>query len=431
MSFGVTEFTFLEYFASRYGIPVPRHIAGTADIAGIKKVFEEWGQEAVVKPDVMSGRRGKAGAIVHVKNIHNALREIKRVSGIEVEGKMPRMVYLVEMIPSKFEMYTAATYNSCFLGPSITVSMEGGVNIEDIPGEKKVTIPIDIYRGLDAYQASEILERLECPKELISILSRVMVSFWDLFISTGMESVEINPWRVTPDGKPFACDFKAVVDEANYKSKAPGVVYPEYPESFSGFEEEMKEWNSRSHRGQAHVSVLRSMEQRPGSGSRPYSGQSPGYGLLPILFGGGVSAIITETLEAAGGNPMFLSDFGGNPPYERMLGAAKICFKHKLSDAKLLLILGGKANNTLIDVTFQAIADALLNYVEEKGPIDIPVVIGRGGPKLVKGILTMKQTLEHLKLPYVIFGPDSPVTMVAEYAAKLVKAVAAMEEKKQ
>ncbi len=101
MAFGVTEFTFLEYFASRYGIPVPRHIAGTADIAGIKKVFEEWGQEAVVKPDVMSGRRGKAGAIVHVKNIHNVLREIKRVSGIEVEGKMPRIAYLVEMIPSK------------------------------------------------------------------------------------------------------------------------------------------------------------------------------------------------------------------------------------------------------------------------------------------------------------------------------------------
>lgn len=419
MAFRVTEFTFLEYFAFRYGIPVPRHVSGAADIAEIKKTFEEWGGEAIVKPDVMSGRRGKAGAIVHVKNIHNALREIKRVSGIEIDGKMPRIAYLVEMIPSKVEMYTAATYNSCFLSPSITVSLEGGVNIEDVPEGKKVTIPIDIYRGFDAYQASEILVKLECPKELISILSRVMVSFWDLFISTGMECVEINPWRITPDGKPFACDFKAIIDEANYKSKAPGVIYPEYPESFSSFEEEMKEWNSKSHRGQAHVSVLGS------------SGQRPETGMLPILFGGGVSAIITETLDAAGGNPMFLSDFGGNPPYERMLGTAKICFKHKLGDAKLLLILGGKANNTLIDVTFQAIADALLNYVEEKGPINIPVVIGRGGPKLVKGILIMKQTLDYLKLPYVIFGPDTPVTMVAEYAAKLVKAIAGMEETKQ
>jgi succinyl-CoA synthetase beta subunit len=120
---------------------------------------------------------------------------------------------------------------------------------------------------------------------------------------------------------------------------------------------------------------------------------------------------------------MFLSDFGGNPPYERMLGTAEICFRHKLPQAKLLLILGGKANNTLIDVTFQAIADALVQYVEEHGDLSIPVVIGRGGPRLVRGLLTMKKTLEFLKLPYVIFGPDTPVTMVAEYASHLVNTV--------
>jgi succinyl-CoA synthetase beta subunit len=240
-----------------------------------------------------------------------------------------------------------------------------------------------------------------------------MVSFWDFFISTGFESAEINPWRITPDNKPYACDFKGVIDEANYKSRVPGIAFPEYPESLSGFEEEMNEWNAQSHRGQAHVSDL--------GGSK----------ILPILFGGGVSAIITETLELASGSPMFLSDFGGNPPYERMLGTAKICFDQRLADAKLLLILGGKANNTFIDVTFQAIADALVGYVEERGAVHIPVVIGRGGPRLVKGLMAMKQTLEYLDLPYVIFGPDTPVTMVAEYAARLVNAVQETKEKPQ
>ncbi|NMA15405.1 MAG: carboxylate--amine ligase, partial [Clostridia bacterium] len=74
-------------------------------------------------------------------------------------------------------------------------------------------------------------------------------------------------------------------------------------------------------------------------------------------------------------------------------------------------------------VTFQAIGDALTDYVNEKGPIDIPVVVGRGGPGLVKGIIILKQCLESLKLPYVIFGPDTPVTLVAGYAAKLVNAI--------
>jgi succinyl-CoA synthetase beta subunit len=144
-----------------------------------------------------------------------------------------------------------------------------------------------------------------------------------------------------------------------------------------------------------------------------------GKGILPILFGGGASTIIIETLALCGGDPVFLSDFGGNPPYERMKGSAAICFKHHLKHASLLLILGGKANNTLIDVTFAAIADALEEWVQENGPLTIPVVIGRGGPRLVQGFASMRKKLEQLGMPHVIFGPDTPITLVAEYAARL------------
>jgi hypothetical protein len=82
-------------------------------------------------------------------------------------------------------------------------------------------------------------------------------------------------------------------------------------------------------------------------------------------------------------------------------------------------------------VTFQAIADALIGWSENNGPIDIPVVIGRGGPRLVKGFLAMKKALEYLHLPYVIFGPDTPVTMVAEYAASLAGAYDSIRGRKQ
>lgn len=410
MSFKITELTFLKYFAERYGIPVPRFISGNTEIGVLKKTLEDWGSTGIVKPDIITTGRGKAGAVVEVKNSHDALREIKRLSSLEINGKMPRTAYMVEKIPAVTEMYSAITYSTAFLGPAITVSLKGGVDVESIPENEKATIPIDIFTGLDAYQASDILVKLKCPKELISSVSRVMVSFWDLFISTGMESAEINPLRITPEGKPYACDFKGVIDEANYKSKVPGVEFPEYPESLSDFEEEMHEWDAKSHQGQAHVSDL------------------GGKKILPMLFGGGASTIIIETLESAGGDPMFLSDFGGNPPYERMLGTAKICFKHKLKEAKLLLILGGKANNTFIDTTFKAIADALISYADEHGPVKIPVVIGRGGPRLTKGILIIKQALDYLGMPYVIFGPDTPITMVAEYAARLVSAAEKFKE---
>ena len=156
----------------------------------------------------------------------------------------------------------------------------------------------------------------------------------------------------------------------------------------------MDRWNAQSYQGQAHVSDL------------------GGSGVLPILFGGGASTIIIETLMQSGGDPMFLSDFGGNPPYERMRGTASICFKHKLARAAVLLILGGKANNTRIDVTFQAIADALAEHAPLR-TTELPVIVGRGGPRLVQGLLALQRCLEELGWPYTIFGHDTPITMVA------------------
>jgi succinyl-CoA synthetase beta subunit len=416
----ITEFTFIRHFAPRYKIPVPRHLSGNSTISEIRRSLDTWGGTALVKPDILAGKRGKAGAVAVVRNAQETVKELNRISGIEINGSLPRGAYLVEMIPAELEIFTAITYNSTNRGPALTISLNGGVNIEDISedvsdtvkGEgaeignrKKITIPIDIFEGLDAYQASDALQQLNFPQNLISSFSRALTAFWDMFISTGMISAEINPWRITPDGKPFACDFKATLDEANYKCKIPGIVYPEYPSTISEFEESMGNWEKLSHQGQAHVSDL------------------GGNKILPLLFGGGASTIITEILDIEGGSPIFLSDFGGNPPYERMYGTAKRCFDHYLAETKLVLILGGKANNTFIDITFQAIADALSDYCREHGAIHIPVIIGRGGPKLVKGFLIITQLMDQLQIPYVVFGPDSPVTMVAEYAAKLVNGI--------
>ena len=189
----------------------------------------------------------------------------------------------------------------------------------------ELTFPINISDGLNAYEAGEVFAGLGCPKDLISNLSRVMVSFWDLFISCGMESAEVNPWRITPEGKPYACDFKAVINESNYKAKVTGVVFPEYPENISAFEEEMAEWSGSSHQGQTHISSL------------------GGTKILPILFGGGVSTIISETLESTGGSPIILSDFGGNPPMNGCWALPGYAFLIILPGLSCFLFSGARA----------------------------------------------------------------------------------------
>ncbi|MCP4707799.1 MAG: hypothetical protein GY869_04170 [Planctomycetes bacterium] len=396
----MTELPFLEHLAPRFNIPVPEYLTVESSGSEIRQAIGRWGGKGLVKPDVLAGKRGKAGKIKVVSDHVEAQREMKLEQGAEVNGHMARTSYMVQYIPSDLEVYSAITFNSRFMGPSLTVSLAGGMDIEEVSEDKKVTIPIDVYKGLGAYEVSEVLYKLGCPKGAVSLLSRSLVDFWDMFMSTGMRMCEVNPWRITSAGKPYACDFKAIFDEANFKFKNLGFKLPEYPANVTLFEEELSAWNASSYQGQAHASDL------------------GGKTVLPILFGGGASTIITETLMQFGGDPVILSDFGGNPPYERMYGTAKICFDHLLARAKLLLILGGKANNTLIDVTFKAVADALQNYADENGPLEIPVIIGRGGPRLTQGLLTMKDTLDSMGVPYVIFGPDTPVTQVAEYAAR-------------
>ena len=400
MSEKVGELGFLKELAWRFKIPTPEFVVEPVAQSIVKEKLEKWGT-GIIKPDVLTGKRGKAGVIRRVTDYRQAVRMLKQVAATEVSGQQPRTAYMVQAVEADWEVFSAITYNSKVLGPSLTISLEGGVDIESVPEDKIATIPVGIFRGLNAYEASEALSRLGLDGQPNASLARHLVSQWDMFISTGMLSCEINPWRVTNDGKTFACDFKATFDSNNRKTRDLGIEWPEYPTNETPFEEEMREWSASSYQGQAHVSDL--------GGKR----------ILPILFGGGASTIIIETLSQLGGDPIFLSDFGGNPPYDRMKKTAEICFKHNLSKASLLLILGGKANNTRIDVTFAAIADALQEWVDENGPINIPVIVGRGGPGLVQGIDVLKKALDNLELPYVFFGPDTPITMVAAYAAEL------------
>jgi succinyl-CoA synthetase beta subunit len=155
---------------------------------------------------------------------------------------------------------------------------------------------------------------------------------------------------------------------------------------------------------------------------RTYQGQSDVYVINPrgtILaptFGGGANSMVTEML---GDDAIISSDFGGNPPYEKMKEVARICFKHWLKQTNVLFIIGGKSNNTDIFETFRAIADALREQFSRSGPTPLYVVIGRGGPNLVRGMGAMRDTMEALGLPYRIFGFDSDMSEVVGYAQRV------------
>jgi succinyl-CoA synthetase beta subunit len=135
--------------------------------------------------------------------------------------------------------------------------------------------------------------------------------------------------------------------------------------------------------------------------------------ILAPTFGGGANSLVTEMLGAAA---IISSDFGGNPPYEKMKEVARICFKHWLQQANVLFVIGGKSNNTDIFVTLRAIADALREHFSAYGPTPLYVVLGRGGPNLVRGMAVLRDTCEQLGLPYRLLGFDSDMSQVVDYA---------------
>ena len=135
--------------------------------------------------------------------------------------------------------------------------------------------------------------------------------------------------------------------------------------------------------------------------------------ILAPTFGGGANSLVSEVL---GDDAIISSDFGGNPPYDKMKDVARICFKYWLRQSNVLFIIGGKSNNTDIFTTFRAMGDALREHFSEHGPTPLYVVVGRGGPNLIRGMGALQDTIESLGLPYRMFGFDSAISEVVNYA---------------
>jgi succinyl-CoA synthetase beta subunit len=232
----------------------------------------------------------------------------------------------------------------------------------------------------------------------VSPLVQQLPKLWELFHHYGMTTLELNPIRMMP-GKggrliPVACDFKCGFDRDDPRWQRLDLHEQLFAADYSDFELEINQL--RTYQGQSDVYVI----------------NDQGTVLAPT-FGGGANSLVTEAL---GDRAIISSDFGGNPPYEKMRDVARICYKHWLKQTNVLFVIGGKSNNTDIETTFRAMADALRDYFNQYGPTPLFVVIGRGGPNLIRGMGLFKDTLDALGLPYRIFGFDSAMSEVVNYA---------------
>jgi hypothetical protein len=102
-----------------------------------------------------------------------------------------------------------------------------------------------------------------------------------------------------------------------------------------------------------------------------------------------------------------------------MKEVARICYKHWLKQTNVLFIIGGKSNNTDIYETFRAMGDALREHFSNNGPTPLYVVVGRGGPNLVRGLGALADVCDSIGVPYRFFGFDSAISEVVNYAKNI------------
>ncbi len=398
----------LRYGAQLLGLvdfPHPEYLTGGADNGAIQDLLDKYGK-IVVKPVFFSavGKKGKAGLVRVVDNLVDALTAKRELyfANHQMGGRTVTAngVTFEAFIPSEIEVYFSITESTQSRMPIFSISPWGGVDIESLGSDKLHTTWIDPFMGLKSFDLTNALRDTGCPAEFISPLVQQLPKLWQLYNSYGLSTIEINPLRIQRVGGryiPMACDIKASFDQDNPASKRVGLPDTIFKSDTTAFEQEIN--LLRTYQGQSDV-----LEMNP-EGT-----------ILPFMFGGGANSAATETL---GSRAIFASDFGGNPPYEKMYEIARISFQHHLKAANVLLLIGGKANNTDIYVTFRGVFDALRDHFAEFGPHPIYVVVGRGGPNLISGMVYARDILDSLNLPYRFFGYDTSMIMTLEYACRV------------
>ncbi|MGE5479821.1 MAG: ATP citrate lyase citrate-binding domain-containing protein [Chloroflexota bacterium] len=385
--------------------PAAKALSGSATKEEIQAMLDSFGK-VVIKPFFSGGvgKKGKAGLVRIVDNIYDAMeaKETLYFAEHKYGNKTIKAngVTFEEFVKSDIEVYFSITDSTKERKPIFTLTPSGGVDIEDLPEEKKAVTWIDPLIGIKSFDVTNALNDIGCPEQYISPLVQHLPKLWDLYDNYGVTTLELNPIRMKRVGSgflPVACDIKAAFDQDNPSWKRIGLPPSIFQSETTPFETDINKL--RTYQGQSDVVEI-----------------NPNGSIIPFMFGGGANSAATETL---GSKAIFASDFGGNPPYEKMYEIASIVFRHWYDQANVLLLIGGKANNTDIYVTFKGIFDALRDYVAKEGKKPIYTVIGRGGPNVIKGMFYAKDIMDTVKLPYKMFGFDTSMIQVLEFAKKI------------
>ncbi|HKJ03540.1 MAG TPA: ADP-forming succinate--CoA ligase subunit beta [Longimicrobiales bacterium] len=362
------------------GIPVPPgDVARTADEA--EAIARKFGGMTVVKAQVHSGGRGKAGGVKLAKTPEEAREHASRILGMEIKGLTVDKVLVTTAEDIASEAYVGVLVDRKTQAPTFMVSSEGGVDIEQVAATNPDAIrklTVDPRYGLLPHQALWLANALYDDPGIIKQAAKIIGQLYVAFVNSGASMAEINPLIVTKAGEVKAIDAKMSIDDSELFRRK-------------------------------EVAAMRDTSDEPAAETKA---RDAGLSFVKLdgdvgccVNGAGLAMATMDLVKYYGGEPANFLDIGGSSNPDKVVAALEIITSDPSVKSILFNIFGGI---TRCDDVANGIVTAT-----QRIDIEVPVVIRLTGTNEELGV----QILEKAG-----FSAYTSMDEVVEKAVQLAKA---------
>jgi succinyl-CoA synthetase beta subunit len=337
----------------RFGIPVSDGRLATTP-AEARAAAEELGGPVVVKAQVLTGGRGKAGGVKLADDPADAEAKAQDILGLHINGHIVRKLWIEQASDIAKEYYLSLTFDRGVKQPLYMLTTEGGIEIEQVAEQNPdalARLHVDPLEGFQPYQARRLIygAGIDDPNEQKQILG-IVEKLYRCFVESDAMLCEVNPLIVTPEGEVRALDSKFTVDESAL------FRHPDIAEMRDVEAADPQERFARE-KGVTYVKLD---------------------GDVGILGNGaGLSMSTVDVVVVAGGRPANFCDLGGGGDAQGVVDALEVITSDEQVRSIFFNIFGGITRG---DEVARGILTAL-----ERMRIELPIVVRLDGTNAEEG----------------------------------------------
>ncbi|HEU5422577.1 MAG TPA: ADP-forming succinate--CoA ligase subunit beta [Nitrolancea sp.] len=335
-----------------YGVPVNAGIVCTTP-EEVGAAAAQLGTPVVIKAQVHTGGRGKAGGVKVARTPEQARELAGQILGLDIRGHVVHKVLVAPAVDIQREIYLGVVLDRTARGVTVMASAAGGVDIEEVAAttpEQIHRVHVSPYLGLFPYQARALAFDLGIEPKLVNGFAGVALKLFQAYRDSDATLAEINPLVLTGEGAWQALDSKIVLDNnALYR-------HPVF--------EDLRDMNEE---------VATEIEARNAGISFVKLDGSIGC----IVNGAGLAMATMDAIKLHGGEPANFLDVGGGASAEQVAKAFQLVLTDPAVRSVLVNIFGGITRGDLV-------AEGLIEALHEL-KVQVPIVVRLVGTNAEEG----------------------------------------------